>query len=70
MAKIYPIGTRLEPEEADALKRAAVADDRPVTALMRRIIAEWLRTNGWLDPPAAVPPKAPSKARPAHKAPK
>lgn len=71
MAKTYPIGTRLEPEEMDALSRAAVADDRSVSALMRRIIADWLRTNEWLDPPATIPKAlAPnvSKAKPARKA--
>jgi hypothetical protein len=55
MAKTDAIGTRLEPDEFNALRRAAAADDRPVTALIRRIIAEWLRTNGWLDPPAPAP---------------
>jgi hypothetical protein len=70
MAKTYAIGTRLEEEENEALKRAAAADDRAVSALMRRIIAEWLRTNGWLEPVAVAPKVASKPATPKRKAPK
>jgi hypothetical protein len=48
MPKTDPIGVRLDPEERAALERAAAADDRPVSALCRKIVAEWLRKNGWL----------------------
>lgn len=54
MTKTEPIGVRLEPEERAAIEAAAAADDRPVSSLMRRIIVEWLRKNGWLP----IKPKA------------
>jgi hypothetical protein len=48
MAKNTPLGIRLEDEERDALERAALADDRSMSALGRKILVEWLRKNGWL----------------------
>ena len=48
MTKAEPIGIRLEPDERTALEEAAAADDRTMSALGRKIIAEWLRVNGWL----------------------
>jgi predicted transcriptional regulator len=42
---------RLADEEREALERAAQADDRPVSALARKIIMEWLRKQ----------PKAPKR---------
>lgn len=48
MAKTKHIGVRLEPDEREALERAAASDDRPLSALIRKIVAEWLRTNGYL----------------------
>lgn len=54
MAKTDPIGIRLDLAERDALTRAALADDRSVSALARKIIVAWLAQNGWLraDQPA------------------
>ena len=34
---------RLSDQEREALERAAKADDRPVTAMARKIIADWLK---------------------------
>ena len=48
MAKSEPIGVRLCEAEREALERAAKADSRPVSALIRKITAEWLKTNGWM----------------------
>lgn len=48
MAKTHPLGVRLEPVERDALGRAALADDRSVSALVRKIVVEWLQANGHL----------------------
>jgi hypothetical protein len=51
MTKTDPIGVRLEPDEKAALERAAAADDRSVSAMARKIIAEWLRKNGHMKAP-------------------
>ena len=48
MKKLTPIAIRLEPRERDALEQAARADDRALSAMARRIIAEWLREKGFL----------------------
>ena len=48
MTKNSPLNIRLEPAEKDALARAAQDDGRPLSALGRKIIAEWLKKNGWL----------------------
>lgn len=48
MVKLAPVAVRLNPEEREALERAARGDDRALSAMARRIIAEWLRENGFL----------------------
>ena len=48
MAKEPALGIRLEADEKDALERAALADDRALSAMGRKIIADWLRQHGWL----------------------
>jgi hypothetical protein len=48
MAKNTPLGIRLEDDERDALEKAAIADDRSMSALGRKVLVEWLRKNGWL----------------------
>lgn len=48
MAKTPPLGVRLDPEVKAALERAAAADDRPLSALIAKIVAEWVRREGWL----------------------
>jgi hypothetical protein len=51
MTKSDPIGVRLEPNEKDALEKAAAADDRSVSAMARKIITDWLKRNGHLKAP-------------------
>ena len=48
MAKDPALGIRLEPDERLALERAAKADERALSAMGRKIIVEWLRTNDWM----------------------
>jgi hypothetical protein len=55
MAKSDPIGVRLEPEEKAALEKAAAADDRSLSALVRKILVEWLRKHGHLKAPRNLP---------------
>ena len=67
MAKDAALGIRLEPDERDALDRAATADERALSAMGRKIIVEWLRTNGWMPerrqaPRDAARNRAPSEA--------
>ena len=45
--KGVPLGIRLEAAERVALERAALAEQRPLSALGRKIIREWLLNNGW-----------------------
>jgi len=49
MAKLDPIGVRLDPEEREALQLAAASDDRSMSALARRIVVEWLFRNDWIE---------------------
>jgi hypothetical protein len=53
MARTNAIGVRLSPDEREALDRAARSDDRSISALARKIIADWLRSNGFLGVPDA-----------------
>ena len=64
MAKDAALGIRLEPDERDALERASKADERALSAMGRKIIVEWLRTNGWM-PERRQTPRDSSR----HKAP-
>jgi predicted transcriptional regulator len=48
--KTQPTPIRLSDDERAALKRAADADARPVAAMGRKAIVDWLRANGWLEP--------------------
>jgi hypothetical protein len=50
MTKEPALGVRLESHEKAALERAAKADQRPLSAMIRKITTEWLRANGWLEP--------------------
>lgn len=49
MTKEPALGVRLEAHEKAALERAAKADQRPLSAMIRKITTEWLRANGWLE---------------------
>lgn len=58
--KKTPLGVRFQPHEIAALEAAAKADDRPISALVRRVALEWLRAHGWLAPEMnKVGPKRP-----------
>lgn len=48
MTKEPALGIRLEPDEKAALERAAKSDQRSLSAMGRKIIADWLRSQGWL----------------------
>jgi hypothetical protein len=48
MAKDNHLGVRLENAERDALEMAAAAEARAVSAMARKIIADWLKERGWL----------------------
>ena len=48
MARKHWLGIRLDDAEADALERAAVADDRKLATMLRKILVQWLREHGWL----------------------
>ena len=54
-----PLGIRFENDEQEALERAAALDDRPVSAMGRKIILDWLRTNGFLPEGPKLGPKGP-----------
>jgi hypothetical protein len=49
MAKLGQLGVRLEPRERAALERAAAYDRRPLSAMLRKILVEWLVRHGWLE---------------------
>jgi len=49
--KTARVALRVRPEVRDALVRAAKKDGRSFSALAERILAEWLRANGWLKVP-------------------
>lgn len=48
MAKTHPLGFRVEPEIKEALERAAKDDMRSVSALIQKILSDWLREKGYL----------------------
>jgi len=53
MTKTATLISRVDPEIKAALERAAVADARSLSAMIERILAEWLRRRGYL--PKASP---------------
>lgn len=48
MTKEPALGIRLEADERAALEKAARADKRPLSAMGRKIITEWLTQHGYL----------------------
>ncbi len=52
MAKEQNLNIRMDEAEITALKAAAADDDRPYSALARRILSAWLREKGWLKDPS------------------
>jgi len=59
MTKEPALGIRLEADEKAALETAAKADQRPLSAMGRKIIADWLRANGYLGEAHNIGPKSP-----------
>ena len=57
MTKRPPLGIRFEDQEQDALERAAAADQRPTSAMGRKIITDYLREKGWLTASPKLGPK-------------
>lgn len=55
------LGLRLEPEGSAALKAAAKADKRPMSAMARKIIGDWLEANGFLPATSKLGPKPPGE---------
>jgi predicted transcriptional regulator len=47
-AKLSVLGVRLEPAIRAALDKCAAADERPISVMAHKIIADYLRGNGWL----------------------
>ena len=64
MAKDPALGIRLEPDERDALDRASKADERALSAMGRKIIVEWLRSNAWMPERRQVPREAKNNTAP------
>ncbi len=58
VTKRPPLGIRFDQHEQEALEAAAKADERPTSALGRKIILAWLRGNGWLPNEGPKPPSA------------
>jgi hypothetical protein len=48
MPKTAALSIRISPEVKAAIERAAEADSRPVASMAEKILAEWLRANGYL----------------------
>jgi hypothetical protein len=48
MAKLTPLGVRLEPDTKAALEKAAADDRRSLSSMIDRILVEWLRRKGYL----------------------
>ena len=60
MARTNPLGVRVRPEIKEALDRAAEDDDRSVSSLVERVLAEWLTAKGYLAKPEGTkPPRKP-----------
>lgn len=48
MAKTTPLGVRLDEDVRKALSKAAKDDGRSLSSLIAKIIADWLKANGYL----------------------
>jgi hypothetical protein len=49
MVKQAPVGIRWNPEERAALEAVAASQDRSLSAMVRKIVVDWLRLTGWLE---------------------
>ena len=47
-AKGGSLAFRIDDEEKEALSAAAEADGRTISSLARKIVADWLRAQGWI----------------------
>jgi hypothetical protein len=52
MGQTTPLGVRVDQDTKNALKRAADDDDRSQASMIERILKEWLREHGYLQPAA------------------
>jgi len=48
MPKTSSIAIRMEPEIREALKRAAEADQRSLSSMVDKVLADWAKAHGWL----------------------
>jgi len=44
----HSIAIRVEPEVRDAIERAAKADQRSLSSMVAKVLADWAKTHGWL----------------------
>jgi hypothetical protein len=50
MAKLAPVGVRLEADVRTALEKAAADNRRSISSMIDWVLVEWLRANGYLKP--------------------
>lgn len=50
MAKLAPLGVRLEPEVKAGLERAAATNLRSLSNLVEMVLSDWLKQHGYLAP--------------------
>lgn len=48
MPKTNPLGVRVQAETKAAIEKAAKDDMRSVSSLIEKILAEWLKSKGYL----------------------
>lgn len=48
LIKVAPISVKLLPATKAALEKAAIVDERPVSVMAQKIIADWLKEKGFL----------------------
>lgn len=48
MAKVIPLGARVQPQVKEALERAAKDDARSMSSMAEKILTDWLRERGYL----------------------
>lgn len=46
IGEVRPVALRFFPEETAALEQIALAEDRTIASLCRRIVREWMRQQG------------------------
>ena len=48
LIKAAPMSVKLLPATKAALEKAAIADERPISVMAQKIIADWLKEKGYL----------------------